>query len=179
MPKTCRLLVGLLSPLVLATGAGRAQVPQIPQIEPRTVKVEEADDGRMHWLQPKINHEVIDSFSARVGASTRYVLTQGPPEILVVIICQDGRKNNAPGGFCTYKFEYSPKSMPEFNLPLGSPNIVAHAAAPEIAEDIFQDFVKETTETHLSVAELEVNLRIANFCSKPANQLPCSGKLQQ
>ena len=178
MSKTRRMLVGLFSPLLLATGAGPTQVPQIPQVEPRTVKVEEADDGRMHWLQPKVNQEVIDAFSARVGASSRYTLTQGPPEILVVIVCQDGRKNNATGGFCTYKFEYSPKSIPEFNMPLGSPNIVAHPAASEIAEDIFQDFVKETTETHLSVAELEVNLRVANFCSKPANQLPCSGKVQ-
>jgi hypothetical protein len=179
MFNTRRLLVGLLSPVLLITGAGRAQAPQAAPMEPRTVKVEESEDGRMHWLQPKINHEVIDAFSARIGASTRYVLTQGPPEILVIIVCQDGRKSNAEGGFCTYKFEYSPKSMPEFNLPLGSPNIVAHTAASDIAEEIFQDFVKETTETHLSVAELEVNLRVANFCSKPANQLPCSGKLQQ
>ena len=178
MPNTRRLLVGLLSPLLLATTAGRAQVPQIPQIEPRTVKVEDSDDGGMHWLRPPINHEVIDAFAARVSASTRYVLTQAPPEILVIIVCQDGRKSNATGGFCTYKFEYSPKSMPEFNLPLGSPNIVAHSAASDIAEDIFEDFVKETTETHLSVAEIEVNLRVANFCSKPANQLPCSGKIQ-
>lgn len=178
MPDTRRLLIGLLSALLLATTAGRAQVPQIPQIEPRTVKVEDSDDGRMHWLRPPINHEVIDAFSARVSASTRYVLTQAPPEILVIIVCQDGRKSNATGGFCTYKFEYSPKSMPEFNLPLGSPNIVAHSAASDIAEDIFEDFVKETTETHLSVAEIEVNLRVANFCSKPANQLPCSGKIQ-
>jgi hypothetical protein len=94
----------------------------------------------MHWLQPKINHEVIDSFSARVGASTRYVLTQGPPEILVVIICQDGRKNNAPGGFCTYKFEYSPKSMPEFNLPLGSPNM---RQLPKLRKTFFRTLSKK------------------------------------
>lgn len=144
----------------------------------RTVKVEEADDGRMHWLLPKINQEVIDAFSARVAAATRYTLTQGPPELLVVIVCQDARKNNVPGGFCTYKFEYRPKKVPEFNVPLGAPTVVTRPVASEIAEDIFEDFVKETTETRLSVAELEVNLRVANFCSKPAHQLPCSGKLE-
>lgn len=178
MPKTLRLFAGLPVLLLISPSPG-PQVAQVPQIAPRTVKVEEADDGRMHWLQPKINQEVIEAFSARVGASTRYTLTQAPPEILVVIVCQDGRKNNATGGFCTYKFEYSPKAIPEFNMPLGAPNIVAHAGASDIAEDIFEDFVKETNETRLSTAELEVNLRVANFCSKPANQLPCSGKLQQ
>jgi hypothetical protein len=177
MSNTLRLLG--LSLLLLICASLRAQTPPVPQIAPRMVKVEEADDGRMHWLQPKINQDVIEAFSARVAASTRYTLTQAPAEILVVIVCQDGRKNNATGGFCTYKFEYSPKSMPEFNLPLGAPTVVAHPVASDIAEDIFEDFVKETTETRLSVAELEVNLRVANFCSKPANQLPCSGKFQQ
>lgn len=178
MCKTLRLLLGLLTVLPLPAASGDAQTAQSPQIAPRTVKVEEADDGRMHWLQPKINQDVIEAFSARVAGSTRYTVTQAPAEILVVIVCQDGRKSNASGGFCTYKFEYSPKSIPEFNLPLGAPNIVAHPVASDIAEDIFEDFVKETTETRLSVAELEVNLRVANFCSKPVNQLPCSGKLQ-
>jgi len=178
MFKSFRLLIAFFAVLPLAGVAGNAQMPQSPQMASRTVKIEEADDGRMHWLQPKVNQEVIEAFSARVAASTRYTVTQAPAEILVIIVCQDGRKNNATGGFCTYKFEYSPKSIPEFNMPLGTPNIVAHAVASEIAEDIFEDFVKETTETRLSVAELEVNLRVANFCSKPANQLPCSGKLQ-
>jgi hypothetical protein len=183
MCNTFRVLISILFVLPPA-GAGEAQTAlttqtaQLPQVAARTVRIEEADDGRMHWLQPKINQEVIEAFAARVAASSRYIVTQAPAEILVVIVCQDGRKANATGGFCTYKFEYSPKSIPEFNMPLGAPNIVAHPGAADIAEDIFQDFVKETTETRLSVAELEVNLRVANFCSKPANQLPCSGKLQ-
>lgn len=172
MRKIHRLLVGLFGVLLFA-GLGPAQIPA-----PRTVKVEEADDGRMHWLQPKINQDVIDAFSARIAASSRYTLTQAPAELLVVIVCQDGRKNNVGVGFCTYKFEYRPKRIPEFNMPVGAPNVVARAVASEIAEDIFQDFVKETTETRLSVVELEVNLRVANFCSKAENQLPCSGKIQ-
>jgi hypothetical protein len=171
MPQFRELLVGF--GLVLL-GA----LPSPAQNGPRTVKVEEAEDGRMHWLLPRINQEVIDAFSARISASTRYTLTQAPAELLVVIVCQDARKNNAAGAFCTYKFEYRPKKIPEFIVPLGAPNVVGHAAASEIAEDIFQDFVKETTETHLSVAELEVTMRVANFCSKPENQLPCSGKFQ-
>ena len=146
---------------------------------PRTVKVEEAEDGRMHYLLPRINQEVIDAFAARVSAGSRYTLTQAPAELLVIIICQDARKNNAPGAFCTYRFEYRPKKIPEFNVPLGEPNVVAHPAASEIAEDIFQEFVKETTEARLSVAELEVTMRLANLCAKPENQQPCSGRFQR
>jgi hypothetical protein len=160
-----------------ATQTSAAQT-NTAQNGPRTVRVEEAEDGRMHYLLPRINQEVIDAFSARVSGSTRYTLTQAPAELLVIIVCQDARKNNAPGAFCTYRFEYRPKKIPEFNVPLGEPTVVAHPVASEIAEDIFQDFVKETTETHLSVAELEVTMRVANFCSKAENQMPCSGKFQ-
>jgi hypothetical protein len=63
-------------------------------------------------------------------------------------------------------------------MPLGPPRLVTRSEASEIGEYIFQDFVDETTETKLSVAELEAAFRVANFCSKPANQLPCSGKFQ-
>ena len=148
----------------------------------RTVKVEEADDGRMHWLQPKVNQQVIDAFAAKVASSSRYTLaqyniTQAEPELLVVIVCQESKTGNT-AGFCTYKFEYRPKRIPEFNVPLGEPKVMARSDAAAIAEDIFEEFVKETTETRLSVAETEVNLRVANFCSKPENQLPCSGKFQ-
>lgn len=174
MPNVRQLVFGMVVVAFCAAFAASSR----PQAETRTVKVEEADDGRMHWLLPKINQEVIDAFSARVAATTRYTLTQAPPELLVVIVCQDARKNNQPGGFCTYKFEYRPKNVPEFNMPLGAPNVVGKPVASEIAEDIFEEFVKETTETRLSVSELEVNLRVANFCSKPAHQLPCSGKLE-
>jgi nicotinamide mononucleotide adenylyltransferase len=50
--------------------------------------------------------------------------------------------------------------------------------ASEIAENIYQAFATETTETKLSVAELEVALRVAEFCSRRANQEPCSGKFE-
>lgn len=172
MPRIRRLLLILCGALF----AGSSGQPQIAP--PRTVKVTEADDGRMHWLQPRINQEVIDAFSARVAASSRFTLTQDPPEILVVIVCQDGRKANTNGGFCTYRFQFSPKKIPEFDMPLGAPNIVFHADASQIAEDIFQDFIKETLETRLSTAEVEINMRVANFCSKSENAAPCSGKLQ-
>ena len=165
--------------LLICCGALLAGPLCQPQIAPpRTVKVVEADDGRMHWLQPRINEEVIDAFSARVAASSRFTLTQDPPEILVVIVCQDGRKANTNGGFCTYRFQFSPKKIPEFNMPLGAPNIIFHPDAAQIAEDIFQDFVKETLETRLSTAEVEISMRVANFCSKPENASPCGGKLE-
>jgi hypothetical protein len=148
------------------------------QTAPRTVRIEEPESGTMHWLIPHINREVIQAFSDRIAASARYALTGSPAELLVVIICVDSRKESLAGGFCTYKFEYRSKKIPEFNMPLGTPSPVVRSEASEIAEYIFQDFLKETTETKLSVAELEATFRVANFCSKPANQLPCSGKFQ-
>jgi hypothetical protein len=152
------------------------------QTAPRTVRIEEPESGTIHWLLPKINQEVIKAFSARIAASTLYALTDTPAELLVVIVCLDSSKNSSKdtleGGFCTYKFEYRSKKVPEFNMPLGTPSAVFRSKASEIAEYIFQDFVKETTQTKLSVAELEATFRVANFCSKPANQLPCSGKFQ-
>jgi len=129
-------------------------------------------------LLPPINLEVIKAFSARIAASEGYALTDSPAELVVTIICLDSRKESLVGGFCTYKFEYCPKKAPEFNMPLGTPSPVVRSQASEIAEYIYQDFVQETTETKLSVAELETAFRVANFCSKPANQLPCSGKFQ-
>jgi len=170
--KIFHLLVRLCGALLIVGAPSHAQTGQ------RTVKVEENDNGRMHWVLPKINQEVIEAFSARINASTRYLLKEASPELVVVIVCMDSRKDDVPGGFCTYKFDYHPKKIPEFDMPLGSPGLVARASVSDLAEYIFEEFVKETTETHLSVAELEVPLRVANFCSKPENQAPCSGKFQ-
>ena len=148
------------------------------QTAPRTVKVEEPGDGAHHFLLPPINLEVIKAFSDRIAASGRYALTKSPAELVVTIVCVDSKKESLAGGFCTYKFEYRSQKAPEFNMPLGTPSPVVRSEASEIAESIFQDFVNETTETKLSVAELEATFRVANFCSKPANQVPCSGKFQ-
>lgn len=144
----------------------------------RTVRIEEPGGGTSHFLLAPINLDVIKAFSARIAAKEGYALTESPAELVVTILCLDSRKESLVGGFCTYQFEYSPKKAPEFNMPLGTPIPVVRSEASEIAEYIFQDFVKETTETKLSVAELEATFRVANFCSKPANQLPCSGKFQ-
>jgi hypothetical protein len=124
-----------------------------------------------------LNLKVIKAFSERIAASDRYSLSGEPAELVVVIICVDLSKDRAVEG-CSYKFEYRSKKAPEFNMPLGIPIPVVGSDASKIAENIFQDFVTETTEAKLSVAELEVNFRVANFCSKPENQLPCSGKFQ-
>jgi hypothetical protein len=148
------------------------------QTTPRTVKVEEPGDGTHHFLLPPINLEVIKAFSDRIAASGRYALTKSSAELVVTIVCLDSKKESLVGGFCTYKFEYRSQKAPEFNMPLGTPSPVVRSEASEIAEYIFQDFVKETTEAKLSVAELEATFRVANFCSKPANQMPCSGKFQ-
>jgi len=149
------------------------------QAAPRTVKVEEPGDGTHHYLLPPINLDVIKAFSDRIAASERYALTKSPAELVVFIICLDASKENlVEADFCTYKFEYRSKKTPEFNMPLGTPGPVVGFRASEIAESIFRAFVTETTEAKLSVAELEPTFRVAEFCSKPANQVPCSGKLR-
>jgi hypothetical protein len=149
------------------------------QVAPRTVKVEEPGDGAHHYLLPPINLDVIKAFSDRIAASERYALTKSPAELVVFIICLDSSKDTlVETDFCAYKFEYRSKKAPEFNMPLGTPSPVAGSRASEIAEYIFEAFVTETTAAKLSVAELEPTFRVAEFCSKPANQVPCSGKLQ-
>jgi hypothetical protein len=158
--------------LMLSVGLSSAA-----QAEPRTVRIEEPEEGAIHWLLPTLNREVIKAFAGRVGASERYKLIAAPAELVVVIICMDFRKDTAVQG-CTYTFDFRSKKAPEFNMPLGTPSPVISSDATEIAETIFQSFLQETMETKLSVAELEVGFRVANFCSKPANQVPCSGKFQ-
>jgi hypothetical protein len=146
--------------------------------ERRTVRVEEPEKGTIHWLLlPTLNLKVIKAFTERIAASDRYSLSAEPPELVVVIICVDLSKDRAVEG-CSYKFEYRSKKAPEFNMPLGIPIPVVGTDASKIADYIFQDFVAETTEAKLSVAELEVAFRVATFCSKPENKVPCSGKLQ-
>ena len=152
-------------------------LPIRAQAEPRTVRIEEPEEGAIHWLLPTLNREVIKIFSARVAASERYHLSSAPAELVVVIICMDFRRDTAVEG-CTYTFDFRSKKAPEFNMPLGTPSPVISSDATEIADRIFQSFMQETLETKLSVAELEVGFRVANFCSKPANQVPCSGKFQ-
>jgi hypothetical protein len=176
MSKTAnpRILGGLLLGMLLFAGASIHA-----QAAPRTVKVEEPGDGTHHYLLPPINLDVIKAFSDRIAASERYALTKAPAELVVFIICVDAsRENLLEGDFCTYKIEYRSKKTPEFNMPLGTPGPVVGFRASEIAENIFQAFVTETTEAKLSVAELEPAFRVAEFCSKPANQAPCSGKFR-
>jgi hypothetical protein len=164
----CKQIVALFASLLLVAGVAFAQ--------PRTVRVEEPEQGSIHWLLPTLNLEVIKAFSARVAGNERYRLTGAPAELAVVIICMDFRKDTAVQG-CTYTFEFHSKNAPGFNMPLGTPSPLISSDSSEIAERIFDAFVTETTETKLSVAELEVGIRVANFCSKPGNQVPCSGKL--
>lgn len=165
-----RQIVALLGVLLLLAVSTPA--------EPRTVRVEEPEEGAIHWLLlPTLNLAVIKAFTARIAASDRYSLSSTPPDLVVVIICVDARNKRRVEG-CSYKFEYRSKKAPEFNMPLGTPIPVVGSNASQIADDIFEDFVEETTETKLSVAELEAAFRVANFCSKPENRVPCSGKFQ-
>ena len=150
------------------------------QVAPRTVRIEEPDEGKIHWLLPPVNLEVIKAFTARIaGASERYALTREPAELVVVIICLDSKKESlVEAEFCTYKFEFHSKKTPEFNMTLGTPSPVVGYRASDIADEIFEAFSTETSEMKLSVAELEAAVRVAEFCAKPAHQVPCSGKLQ-
>lgn len=183
MPKSANprvlLGIGLLSVLFLAVSA-QTQTAQVAVTGPRTVKMEEPGDGAHHYMLPPINLDVIKAFSDRIAGSGRYTLTREPAELVVFIICLDSTKDDGlPGGnFCTYTFEYQAKKAPEFKMPLGTPTPVVGLGASEIAESIYQAFLTESTETKLSVAELEATFRVANFCSKPANQVPCSGKFE-
>ena len=150
------------------------------QAAPRTVKVEEPGDGAHHYMLPPINLDVIKAFADRIAGSDHYALTKEPAELVVYIVCLDTTKDDSlpEGDFCTYTFEYQSKKAPEFKMPLGTPRPVVGFRASEIAGDIFEAFVTETTEAKLSVAELETAFRVANYCSKPANQVPCSGKFE-
>src|SRR5438270_8588302 len=87
------------------------------QAAPRTVKVEEPEDGAHHYMLPPINLDVIKAFADRVTTNDRFTLTKEPAELIVFIICLDTRKDDtsAEGGFCTYRFEYRSKKAPEFN----------------------------------------------------------------
>lgn len=160
-------LLGILLLIAVASSA-----------QPRTVRVEEPEEGAIHWLlMPTLNLDVIKAFTARVAASDRYILSGAPAELVVVIVCVDPDNNKAVQG-CTYKFEFRSKNAPEFNMPLGTPSPVVGSDPSKIAETIFQEFLTDTTEMKLSVAELEAKFRVASFCAKPENKAPCSGKLQ-
>jgi hypothetical protein len=166
--------------LLLGAVPVRAQTAQRAVIAQRTVRVEEPGDGAHHFMLPPINLDVIKAFSDRIAGSERYALTREPAELVVFIICVDSSKDDSlpEGDFCTYTFEYNAKKAPEFNILLGTPTPIIGFRASEIAESIYRAFLEETTETKLSVAELEATFRVANFCSKPANQVPCSGKFE-
>lgn len=156
-----------------------AALPTAGRAAPRTVRVEEPGDGAHHYMLPPINLDVIKAFSDRVTANDRFTLTKKPAELVVFIVCVDSDKDSLLKiDFCTYKIEYRSKDAPEFNMPLGTPIPVAGFTAADIAEDIFQSFLTETLETKLSVADSELTFRVAEFCSKPANRVPCSGKIQ-
>src|SRR5262249_52068657 len=123
--------------------------------QPRTVRIEEPEEGAVHWLLlPTLNLNVIKAFTARVAASDRYSLSGTPAELVVVIICVDPNQIKAVEG-CTYEFQFRSKNAPEFNMPLGAPSPVVGSDASEIARTIFDQFVMETAETKLSVKELE------------------------
>jgi hypothetical protein len=171
-------LFGML--LLGAVSACAQNAPPRTVPTPRTVKVEEPGDGAHHYMLPPINLDVIKAFADRIAASDRYALTKEPAELVVFIICVDSSKDDSlpEGDFCTYTFEYHSKKAPEFNMPLGTPMPIVGFRASEIAQNIYEAFVTETTETKLSVAELEAAFRVANYCSKPANQVPCSGKFE-
>ena len=183
MLKTANFRTGgaaFLAALLLTAASAHAQTAPRTVTPPRTVKIEEPGDGAHHYMLAPINLDVIKAFAERVGGSDRYAITKEPAELVVFIICLDSSKDDSlpEGDFCTYMFEYQSKKAPEFKMPLGTPAPIVGFRASEIAQNIFDAFVTETTETKLSVAELEAKFRVANYCSKSANQVPCSGKFE-
>ena len=164
-------IAALLCIVLLTAAASPAQ--------PRTVRVEEPEEGAIHWLLlPTLNIAVIKAFAAHVAASDRYSLSGKPAELLVTIVCIDPTKKKAVQG-CSYEFQFRSKSAPEFEMPLGMPIPVVGTDPAKIADIIFEDFVDQTAETKLSAKELEAKFRVASFCAKPENQVPCSGKLPE
>src|SRR5258707_2682312 len=148
------------------------------QAAPRTVRVEEPGDGAHHFLLPPINLDVIKAFSDRVAANERFTVTKEPAELEVFLVCVDSDKGSlVKVHICTYTIEYRSKNAPEFNMPLGTPIPVAGFTASDIAADIFQTFLTETTETKLSATHSELTFRVTEFCSKARNHVPCSGQL--
>ena len=164
-----KIIAGVAALLVVAVSS---------PAQPRTVRIEEPEEGAIHWLLlPTLNLDVIKAFTARVASNDRYTLTGAPAELMVLIVCIDPTKKRAVQG-CSYEFEFRSKNAPEFTMPLGMPIPVVGTDPGKIADIIFEDFVDETSEMKLSVAELEAKFRVANFCARPENKVPCSGKIQ-
>ncbi len=116
--------------------------------------------------------EIAEGVAARLGGATRYSIVAVPgAEIVVDITCL--KLESIKGRVCNYSFDYYPDNV-FLRTRIGTPGIIFDSDFVVIAEYIFDEAVKASTDAALKVSETALLKNISEYCSFPKSRKTCS-----
>lgn len=120
----------------------------------------------------EIEQPIINALKAKIGATTRYVLVDRANfgAIWVGVNCLAVGQER--GYVCSYHTTYFPASIHPFTT-TGPGNMFTGSDRLSIAEMIFEDFVKGTSDKEIEASISSRRNEVATFCKDPANKRYC------
>jgi hypothetical protein len=124
------------------------------------------------FAEPGQGRDVEQALKARIGASSRYAVTDSDAdaEMLADIMCMSVPQ--ARGYICSLQITaWLAETAPLF-IEFGSFQ-TAGPTASDVAEAMFQDFVTNTSSEKIQTAVSKLQVRVAAFCKNPQNASFC------
>jgi hypothetical protein len=117
--------------------------------------------------------DVVDALRARIGAGSRYALTDNTleAELMFFVVCATTAL--AHGFACSAAMILSSSRFPPLSMPFAGPYIAIGPDAVGVAKIIFEDFVSATTDENIKTGEEVLLQSVTVFCKNPANKKTC------
>jgi hypothetical protein len=122
---------------------------------------------------------ITQAVSARIGSTTRYTIAYLFAQLSVDIMCFTMEKivvspatQGMDGYVCFYSIQYQPTQLQPFHSVLGLDTLFAGKFA-EVVEEIFDNFVSETSDERLKKAREEITNNVESFCRDAQHKSIC------
>lgn len=121
---------------------------------------------------------IAQSISARIGSTTRYtVSTSGPLWLDIMCFTMESiaispATQGMDGYVCFYQVFYYPVELAPFDSVLGTQKAITGKFAV-VVEDIFDEFVSETSDERLKLARDGITQKVLLFCKDPEHKTVC------
>jgi hypothetical protein len=116
---------------------------------------------------------VVSAIRARIGGSSRYTLvnTFVEGELILNLVCIETK---AHAGFvCAYGVNLYGKNTSPLGAVFGTTHVAISPDEIKMGEDVFEDFVEDTSEDKIKKSEEQTRVGVAVFCMDAANKRFC------
>jgi hypothetical protein len=122
---------------------------------------------------------IAQAVSARIGSTTRYAIGGTGERLSVDIMCftMEGivispATQGMDGYVCFHQVFYYPAQLAPFDSVLGTQKLISGKFA-QVVEEIFDQFVSETSDERLRLARDVITQNVLSFCQDPEHKSVC------